>query len=150
MNEVRDVSGKKVRVYIAGPMESAGGNWNIPLFDFVAKKLRALDCEVFSPAEHLRDSFEMLENVLALSKERRKFARNTALKDEINWIIDHAELVLLLPGWEKSPGATAERAIALACGKTVRETGNIILPASGGDIVLDPDLIKLDPPAPAA
>jgi hypothetical protein len=119
---------KGLRVYIAGPMESVGGNWNMPLFDYVAKKLRDEGCEVFSPAEHLIDSHGSLENVLKLDPATRKTARNQALRDEILWIMDNAQLVLLLPGWERSPGATAERAVALAIKLDVREAGNIVLP----------------------
>jgi hypothetical protein len=121
--------GGPLRIYIAGPMESAGGNWNMPLFDYVAKKLRAEGAEVFSPAEHLRDMYGDLETLLGLDKESRKWARREALKDEILWIIDNAQIVLLLPGWERSPGATAERAVAMACDIEVRESGNIILPS---------------------
>lgn len=125
-----------LRIYIAGPMESAGGNWNMPLFDYVAKKLRERGCEVFSPAEHIREMHGDLETVLGLDKASRKLARREALKDEINWIVDFAQLVFLLPGWERSPGATAERAVALAVGIEVREAGNILLPA-GGEPELD-------------
>jgi Domain of unknown function (DUF4406) len=117
-----------LRIYVAGPMESAGGNWNMPLFDYVAKKLRERGCEVFSPAEHIREMHGDLETVLKLDKSLRKLARKEALKDEICWIIENAQLVLLLPGWERSPGATAERAAALAIGIEVREVGTILLP----------------------
>lgn len=128
-----------LRIYLAGPMESAGGNWNMPLFDFVAKKLRAEGAEVFSPAEHLREAHGDLEGVLKLDKESRKVARRQALRDEILWVIDNAQMVLLLPGWERSPGASAERAVALACGIDVRETGTIILPTGGKTYEAGPD-----------
>jgi len=119
-----------LRCYIAGPMESAGGNWNMPLFDFVTKKLRAEGAEVFSPAEHLIENHGSLAAVLNLDEVSRKLARRQALKDEIDWILDHAQLVLLLPGWQRSPGASAERAVAMAVHIEVRETGNIILPTN--------------------
>lgn len=117
-----------LRIYIAGPMESAGGNWNMPLFDYVAKKLRERGCEVFSPADHIREMHGDLETVKSLAPELRKLARREALKDEICWIIDNAQLVFMLPGWERSPGATSERAVALAVGIEVRESPTIILP----------------------
>lgn len=113
---------KGLRVYIAGPMESAGGNWNMPLFDYVAGKLRAEGCEVFNPAEHIIENHGSLENVLKMDKATGKVARRLAMRDEILWIIDNAQLVLLLPGWERSPGATAERAVALSIGIEVRES----------------------------
>lgn len=118
---------KGLRVYIAGPMESAGGNWNMPLFGYVTKSLREGGCEVFNPAEHLIENHGSLENVLKLSKAGGKLARRRAMRDEICWIIDNAQLVVLLPGWEKSPGATAERAVALSIGIEVREIGNILM-----------------------
>lgn len=133
---------KGLKIYLAGPMESAGGNWNMPLFDYVAKKLRAEGATVFNPAEHLREAHGGLEGVLKLDKASRKAARRHALRDEILWIIDNAQMVLLLPGWERSPGASAERAVALAIGLEVRETGTIVVPTDiDGDIrsmVLDP------------
>jgi hypothetical protein len=117
-----------LRVYIAGPMESVGGNWNMPLFDYMAKKLRVGGCEVFNPAEHIREKWGTLENVLKLDKAEARIARKQAMRDEILWIMDNAQLVLLLPGWERSSGATAERAVAISIGIEVRETGNVLLP----------------------
>jgi hypothetical protein len=132
-----------LRIYIAGPMESVGGNWNMPLFDYVAKKLRELGCEVFSPAELIRAMHGDLDNVLKMEKAHRKFARKEALKDAILWIINEAQLMFLLPGWERSPGATAERAVALAIGVKIYESGTILLPLEGDpgklDLVLDFD-----------
>ena len=118
---------KGLKVYVAGPMESAGGNWNLPLFDYVSEKLRAAGCEVFSPADHLRQHHGSVEKILGFDKATRKAARKHGLKDEINWIMDHAQVVFLLPGWERSPGATAERAVALAIGVPVREADNVLM-----------------------
>ena len=131
---------KGLRVYVAGPMESAGGNWNMPLFDYVTEKLREAGCEVFSPAEHIRATHGSLDNVLKLPKGAASVARRLAMRDEILWIIDNAQMVLLLPGWERSPGATAERAVALSIGVDVREADNIMLPT---DEAFDPNN-KLD------
>jgi len=108
-------------------MESAGGNWNLPLFDYVAGKLREAGCEVFSPAEHLRAHHGSVEKILGFDKLTRKRVRKQGLSDEINWIMHHAQAVVLLPGWERSPGATAERAVALALDVQVRELDQNIL-----------------------
>ena len=121
-----------LRIYLAGPMESVGGNWNMPLFDFVAKKLREAGAEVFSPVHQMREMFGSQEAVLKLDEEGRRPARKAGLRADFLWIIDNANMVLLLPGWERSPGATAERAVALSIGIDVRETGNVILPAGAG------------------
>lgn len=133
-------------LYIAGPMESAGGNWNFPLFDYVAKKFSEKGFDVFNPAEHFRERYGLIENILAMDKDFRKMARRSALKDEINWIIDVAHKLVLLPGWQQSPGATAERAVALAVGVEVHELPNIILPLDGPDM-FDVNVLDLRPTA---
>lgn len=128
-----------LRVYVAGPLESVGGNWNFPLFDYAAKNLRRVGCEVFSPADHIRDAFGSLEAVRALDKATLKQLRKDALRDEIVWIHDFAQLVFLLPGWERSPGAVAERAFALAVGIPVHEADPSIS-LMGGNFVIDIDV----------
>ncbi len=125
-----------LRVYVAGAMESAGGNWNMPLFDFVTQKLREAGCEVFNPAEHIREKHGSLENVLKLSKADGRRARRQAIRDEILWIMDNAQLLVMLPGWERSSGATAERAVALSINIEVREIEKVLLPT--GKMHLDP------------
>jgi len=118
----------QLKVYLAGPMESAGGNWNLPLFDYAAERMRAQGWDVFNPAELLRATSGSLQELLDQDPELRKMLRQQALKTELNWIMDHAQLVMLLPGWERSPGAKAEYALAVALGIETRETGTIILP----------------------
>ena len=132
----------QMKIYICGPMESAGGNWNFPLFDYAARRLRDLDCKVFSPADHIRQSHGSLENVLKLDKAAGRQARRNAIKDEILWICEQANGVLLLPGWERSSGATAERAVALAIGVPVCEApANISLMNDNDtlDVSFEPD-----------
>lgn len=111
---------KNFKVYIAGPMESVGGNFNIPLFDFVAKKLRDAGCEVYSPADNWPDLSKM-------DKHERRVARRAGMRLGVNWIFDHANIILMLPGWESSPGAMAEFKLAQALGITIREAPNILV-----------------------
>jgi hypothetical protein len=108
-------------IYVAGGMESVGGNMNEPLFDYVTEKLRAQGCTVMNPAELTRELIGPISKLLAMSKAERKETRKGLLAKELKWIIDNADYVVLLPGWEKSPGATAERATALAMGIPVHE-----------------------------
>ena len=126
------------RVYIAGPMESVGGNMNEPLFDFVAKKLRASGCEVMNPAELTRELIGPISKLMAMSKEERKATRRGLLAKELVWIVNNATTVVMLPGWERSPGATAERATALALNIPVHELpANVSLMQE--DVSLDAD-----------
>jgi hypothetical protein len=119
---------KGARVYIAGPMNSVGGNFNFPLFDYVAERLRELNCVVFSPADHAREFIGPLEEIQKLDKKEMAAVRKVMLKDEICWIIDNADFVLMLPGWERSTGATAERAVALAIDIPVRNAPDMTQP----------------------
>jgi hypothetical protein len=117
-----------IRIYIAGPMTSVGGNFNIPLFDHVAERLRSTGkCEVFNPADLAREKLGSLEKIMKMDKAWLNQARGKLLKIELNWIMDNADWVLMLPGWERSEGATAERAVAIAFKIPVRECPNIIL-----------------------
>lgn len=121
-----------LHVYIAGPMESVGGNWNEPLFDYVAQRLRLAGCEVCSPIEMARKKFGSLANVKKLDKVDARRARREGLREDLMWICDQAQVIFLLPGWEQSPGAKAERAVALALGIRVHEANNIIVPPDDG------------------
>jgi hypothetical protein len=115
------------RIYIAGAMNSVGGNLNFPLFDWCAEQLRKTGCIVFSPADHAREVLGSQEKIFAMDKHAMKAVRKTLIKYEINWIIDNADHVVLLPNWEKSKGATAERAAALAVDIPVHETPGVVL-----------------------
>ena len=110
-----------LNIYVAGAMESVGGNMNEPLFDFVTKQLREKGCFVMNPAELTRELIGPISKLLAMSKDERKKTRKGLLAKELKWIIDNADRMVMLPGWEKSPGATAERATALAMGIPVHE-----------------------------
>ena len=121
----------KMRVYVAGPMESVGGNMNEPLFDYVVKKLRDTGyCEVFSPIELTRELIGPIKTLVAMDKQTRKENRRGLLKKEFAWICDNADVMFLLPNWEQSPGARAEKAVAEALGIQVREADNVLLPTS--------------------
>jgi hypothetical protein len=128
-----------MKCYIAGPIESVGGNMNEPLFDFVAKKLREQGCEVMNPWELTRELIGPRSKLEAMSKEERKKTRRGLLAKELAWIVNNADAVLMLPGWEKSPGATAEHATAMALNIPVHE-----LPAN---VSLMQDDIAVDLPA---
>ena len=99
--------------------------FNFPLFHAVAKHLRFLGHEVFNPAE--RDNEKYGTDISAgnktgsveLATQEHGFSLNEALEADLTWICRNAEGVAMLPGWEKSKGATAERALAEALGVQV-------------------------------
>ena len=92
-------------VYIAGPM-SRLPNFNFPAFDTAAALGRALGWEALSPAEHDREcGFDETKNSMD------GFDMDAAIKWDVEAIC-RADAIALLPGWEKSTGARAERTLA--------------------------------------
>ena len=108
-----------MKIYLAGPMRGIP-NFNFPAFGRAAKNLRALGYEVFSPAE--RDNLHYgtdiaADNVMgdeAQAARDHGFSLRDALASDTEFICRHAEGIALLPDWERSKGASAEKALAEA------------------------------------
>jgi hypothetical protein len=115
-----------MKVYIAGPMRGVA-HFNFPAFRAAAARLRAQGHDVFSPAEkdNERHGADICEGNLAGDEEKAArdhgFSLREALGVDLAWICAEAEAIALLPGWERSKGATAERAAAIALGLVVME-----------------------------
>lgn len=111
----------RMKVYLAGPM-SGIPEFNYPAFHRVAANLRAFGYHVFNPAErdievHGTDiSCGNLSGSVAQAEADHGFCRRRALRDDTAWICEHADAIALLPGWEQSSGARAEKALAEALG----------------------------------
>ena len=91
------------RVYLAGPM-TGYENHNFPAFNAAADCLRAEGLEVVNPADH-----DLIEDAQWGDYMRYDIAQ-----------LAQCESIALLPGWDKSKGATLEVHIAKALGMTVR------------------------------
>jgi len=85
------------RIYVAGPM-TGYPDLNFPLFQAVAADLRLLGNEVVNPAE--------------LNSDPSK-GWHDCMRVDIRELVT-CDAILMLPGWEKSKGATLERHIATA------------------------------------
>lgn len=96
------------RVYLSGPMKGYDQS-NYPLFNRVAGELRAMGHEVYNPAEFPHDG------------PRETFPLRKAFAAYAKFICEEADTIVLLPGWEKSLGASAELALARNCGLVVEE-----------------------------
>lgn len=99
--------------YIAGPMRGID-QFNFPMFDEAAFSLRLMGWQVFSPAEHDRESgFDERLNDLT------GFDLKAAFQWDCNRICE-VDYIVLLPGWEASTGVKAELAVAEMVGTEVR------------------------------
>lgn len=106
------------KCYLAGPMSNIP-QFNFPAFFSAEKELEARGYEVFNPArkdvENHGDAFysciggshEELAAILGYKADYKHF-----LKIDLNWILDNADAIAFLPGWENSKGVKAEKALA--------------------------------------
>jgi hypothetical protein len=111
-------------IYIAGPM-TGFKQFNFPAFDEAAKRFRK-KMKVFSPADHDRMLLGKDQDWMPSEKDatkgwKRWTIRNapdlrTMLGDDLGWIAKHGTHMYMLKGWEKSNGARAEHALAVALG----------------------------------
>lgn len=115
-----------MKLYLAGPMRGIP-EFNFPTFMAAAARLRSDGHIVFNPAErdnevHGTDiSKGNLTGNESIATAQYGFNLRDALGADLAWICAEAEGIALLPGWENSKGATAERATALALGLEVIE-----------------------------
>ena len=104
---------KKQVAYLAGPMRGHV-EYNFPAFHAAAAKLRAHGLDVWSPAEHdvNQDGFDPAKDT---AQPMRHY-----MKRDLPAVLD-ADMVCVLPGWEKSQGARLEVHVAQTCGIPVYE-----------------------------
>lgn len=114
------------KVYVAGPMRGIP-EFNFPAFHEAAAVLRQIGCVVFNPAEkdNKRHGVDISKSNAAgcetMAAQQHGFNLREALALDLEFICREADAVALLPGWQNSKGATAERAAAVALGLLVVE-----------------------------
>lgn len=102
-----------MKVYLSGPMRGYE-NFNFPAFDAAAAYLRGHGHEVFNPAEKDREhdptgkSWKSKTGDITAAEKTGLFDRRKAIRADLDYIIDHADAIALLPGWDESKGANAE------------------------------------------
>lgn len=104
-----------IKVYLAGPMRGYQ-SFNFKAFDEAKENLERYGYEVFSPADFDREvGFDPIKDpVLTLDD----FDQQAAFDRDVE-AIKKCDILVLLPGHEKSIGATAEKHIAYWLGKEV-------------------------------
>lgn len=120
-----------MRTYLAGPMRNHF-RYNFPAFDAAAADLRSQGLSVVNPAEidrhngfdpvTLPDDWDWRE--LPKDLDLRQTVRNDLIA------LVTCDSIHLLPGWQDSKGATAERAVAEWVGLGVFEYTSELLGSS--------------------
>lgn len=108
-----------MKIYLAGPMRGIP-EFNFPAFYAAEDKLKEQGHEVFNPAKRDNDrhgtdiSVGNATGDETVAAVQHGFSLREALRDDMEWISMEADAIALLPGWQNSLGATAERALAIA------------------------------------
>lgn len=107
-------------LYLAGPMRGRR-DFNFPAFLDMAAALRRAGHEVFCPAEHDierygMDAFRSETGDLADIPEAVDFDLRRSLGADLEFICTRATGVAVLRDWDRSSGAKAEVATAIALG----------------------------------
>jgi Domain of unknown function (DUF4406) len=119
-----------IKVYIAGPMTNVGGNYNFPLFDQVADALQTAGYSVFSPAYCARKIIGSDEIIFNMDKLLlMETVRQKIMPENLKWICQHAEAMVMLPGWRHSDGASVEYMLAVWRRIPFYELPNIVVDA---------------------
>ena len=112
-----------MRIYLAGPMRGIP-EFNFPAFFAAEEELLKTGYEVFNPARRDVEKYgiEVYQSPTGRLDEinpKINFSLREAMEADSIFICRHAEAIALLPGWEKSKGASAEKALADAIGLEV-------------------------------
>jgi hypothetical protein len=101
---------KPLKVYCAGPM-SGYADYNFPAFFAASEFLEQQGYTAINPAQLDIDAGYPLERLNLLTPEEFQEFLKGAMKRDLD-AIQSCDALVLLPGWEKSKGARAERAVA--------------------------------------
>ena len=112
-----------INVYLAGPMRGIKG-YNQQAFIVATACLRDAGFNVFSPAEEDRRKFpdRDWDNMTGdIAADGLTFDdMRVLIRADLNWICDNANMLVLLPGWDRSKGAKLEKALAEFLGLEIR------------------------------
>lgn len=107
---------RRKRIYLAGKMRGLP-EFNKPAFEAAAAKLRAEGHEVFSPVESTIAMYgDVYTGNMTGDESKTPIDSRRVFAADLEFICKKADAVALLPGWETSKGALAERAAAEALG----------------------------------
>lgn len=104
------------RVYVAGPM-SGMPDLNFPAFHREAARLRAEGFDVVNPAE-INGGADELVTMAGMDGLQLAAHWRACMRNDIAHLVT-CDAIVMLPGWERSRGATLEHHIARSLGIAV-------------------------------
>ena len=115
------------RVYLSGPMTGIEG-WNRAAFDEAEKRLRELGAsyEMFNPASDIDELSNGTHEQSMLYTVGMLVSTDWIEADNLLVTSPFYDLLVSLPGWEKSAGARLEREVAVACGIEVCDLDEVV------------------------
>lgn len=102
------------KIYIAGPM-TGYPDFNFPAFYAAAAYFKSRGWTVFNPADKEGETLSEESRVNGDAKLAQEGGFN--FRDVYAWDVNRvieADAIYMLPGWENSPGAIGEHAVAVA------------------------------------
>ncbi len=102
-------------IYIAGPM-SGYPEFNFPAFFAAAERLEADGWQVFNPANKDAET-DLDAEAFKTGDAKLVVERGFDFREAYMWDIDkviNSDGIYMLPGWQYSPGACGEHAVAVA------------------------------------
>lgn len=103
------------KIYIAGPM-SGYPQFNFPAFFEAEEMLKKVGWEVFNPANKEQEK-ELDPEAYAEGDAKKANDAGFDFRECYTWDVTkvcEADAIYMLPGWEFSPGACGEHAVAVA------------------------------------
>ncbi len=105
-------------IYIAGPM-SGYPNFNFDAFHAAASQFKEVGWTVFNPAEK-DEEYDLDPEACKTGDHELVTEKGFDFKAAYLWDVEHvikADAIYMLKGWELSPGACGEHAVAVAMRK---------------------------------
>lgn len=106
------------KIYIAGPM-SGYPEFNFPAFFMAQDRLEKQGWTVFNPAEKDQEA-TLDDEAVATGDAKLAIAKGFDFREAYTWDVNkviESDAIFMLPGWEQSPGARGEHAVAVAMQK---------------------------------
>lgn len=103
------------KIYIAGPM-SGYPEFNFPAFYAKEEYFRELGYEVFNPANKEQEK-EIDAEAFAVGDAKKANDAGFDFRDCYTWDVNkviEADAIYMMTGWQYSPGACGEHAVAVA------------------------------------